>query len=167
MTPANIVVRPIRHADVGGFRACVNAVARERKYLAFLEPFPIEQMTAFVACNIEHGNPHFVAEDAGRIVGWCDVRREAAHSYAHVGHLGMGLLPEYRGRGLGERLIRAALDASPGARFERVELSVYATNARARALYEKVGFVLERTRVRGRKVDGVYDDVHIMGWFPR
>lgn len=165
MRSADVVVRPITHADVASLRACVNAVVRERKYLAFLEPFSIDQMTSFVAGNIERGNPHFVAVDTGRVVGWCDVRREAAQSYAHVGHLGMGLLPEYRGRGIGERLIRAALDASAGANFEKIELSVYAKNTRARALYEKVGFVLEGTRVRGRKVDGVYEDVHVMGWF--
>ena len=75
----------------------------------------------------------------------------------------MGLLPEYRGHGLGERLIRAALDAARGAGFERVSLSVYASNARATALYRKVGFVLEGTRVRGRKVDGAYDDMLMMG----
>jgi len=78
----------------------------------------------------------------------------------------MGVLAPWRGRGLGERLIRAALDAARERGFEKVELSVYATNPRARALYEKVGFVHEGTRVRGRKVDGAYDDVHIMGWFP-
>ena len=58
---------------------------------------------------------------------------------------------------------RACVDASG---FEKIELSVYATNAPARALYERVGFVLEGTRVRGRKVDGRYDDVHMMAWFP-
>ena len=145
----------------------MNAVAAERKYLAFLEPFSLEQMSAFVAANVAQRNPHFVADDAGRVVGWCDVRREPAQAYAHVGLLGMGVLPEYRGRGLGEQLIRSALEASTQAGFEKIELSVYATNPRARALYEKVGFVLEGTKARGRKVDGVYDDVHIMGWFPQ
>ena len=31
------------------------------------------------------------------------------------------------------------------------------------ALYRKVGFVIEGTRVRGKKLDGEYDDVHLMG----
>ena len=34
---------------------------------------------------------------------------------------------------------------------------------RAMALYRKVGFVHEGTRVRGKKLDGEYDDVHMMG----
>jgi glyceraldehyde-3-phosphate dehydrogenase/erythrose-4-phosphate dehydrogenase len=66
----------------------------------------------------------------------------------------MGMLPGYRGRGIGERLLRASIDAARSAGFERIELSVYAANERAAALYRKVGFVMEGTRVRGKKLDG-------------
>jgi len=157
------VVRPITFADIDGFRACLDAVIRERKYLAMLHPFPLSETAAFIARNLEANNPQFVADAGGEIIGWCDVRRETIHSYVHVGHLGMGVATAWRGRGVGERLMRATLDAARAAGFEKIELSVYATNARARALYEKAGFVLEGTRVRGRKVDGEYEDVHMMG----
>ncbi len=165
MNPDGPVIRPIAIADIDGFRACIGAVMREREYLAYLEPFPLAQTAAFVASNIETGNPQFVADDGGRIVGWCDIRRETVPIYAHEGMLGMGLLAEYRGRGLGKRLIRAALDAARAAGFERVSLSVYARNTRAVALYRKVGFVMEGTRIRGKKLDGAYDDVHMMAYF--
>ncbi len=160
------LVRPIAIADVEGFRACVNAVGRERRYLAFLREFSLTETANFVARNLEAGDPQLVADAAGEIVGWCDVRRDTVDSYAHVGMLGMGVLAAWRGRGIGERLLRAGLDAACAAGIEKIELSVYATNTRARALYEKVGFVLEGTRVRGRKVDDRYDDVHMMAWFP-
>jgi len=164
---ASVVVRAITLADVAGYRTCVGTVMRERKYLAYLEPFSLAETASFVAGNIDKGNPHFVAEDAGRIVGWCDVARECVPTYAHEGMLGMGVLADYRGRGLGERLLRATLAAAAGAGFERIALSVYGSNTRAASLYRKVGFVLEGTRLRGRKLDGVYDDVHMMALFPR
>jgi len=75
----------------------------------------------------------------------------------------MGVLPEFRGQGVGERLIRAAIEASCAAGFERIELHVYAKNSVAEALYRKVGFVREGTLLRGKKIDGEYDDVHVMG----
>ena len=167
MNTASVVVRAITLADIAGFRACVGAVMHERKYLAYLEPFSLAETASFVAGNIDKGNPHVVAEDAGRIVGWCDVSRERVPTYAHDGMLGMGVLADYRGRGLGERLIRAALATAAGAGFERISLSVYGSNTRAAALYRKVGFVLEGTRVRGRRLDGAYDDVHMMALFTR
>ncbi len=156
------VVRPISIADTEGFRDCIAEVMRERRWLAFVEPFPLPESAAFVARNIASGNPHFVADDAGSIVGWCDIRREEIPSYAHDSVMGMGLRAAYRGRGLGERLLRAALDAAKARGFERVSLNVYAKNTHAFALYRKLGFVLEGTKVRGRKLDGEYDDVHLM-----
>jgi ribosomal protein S18 acetylase RimI-like enzyme len=159
----DVVIRPIALADIEQFQHVTNLVMRERTYLAFVEGFPIDEAATFVARNIRVGNPQLVADDDGRVVGWCDIRRETIPVYAHVGHLGMGLLPDYRGRGIGERLIRASIDAARVAGFERIELSVYSRNVRAAALYRKTGFVLEGTRVRGKKLDGDYDDVQMMG----
>jgi ribosomal protein S18 acetylase RimI-like enzyme len=160
---ALVAIRPIVLADIEAFQHVTNAVMRERLYMAFLEGFPIDEAAAFVARNLRLGNPQLVADDAGVVVGWCDIRRETIPVYAHCGHLGMGLLPPYRGQGIGERLIRAAIDAARARGFERLELSVYGRNARAAALYRRVGFVHEGTRVRGKKVDDAYDDVHMMG----
>jgi ribosomal protein S18 acetylase RimI-like enzyme len=164
MNPAAVSLRAIALADIGMFRECVGSVMAEREYLAYQEPPALEHTAAFVAANIARGNPQIVAEDAGRVVGWCDVRRETIPIYAHEGMLGIGLLKEYRGHGLGERLIRAAMTAARDAGFERISLSVYARNTAALALYRKVGFALEGTRVRGKKLDGAYDDVHMMAY---
>ena len=160
---SDVVIRPIVLGDIEQFHRVTDSVMRERRYMAFVEGFPIDEAAAFVARNMRLGNPQLVADDAGQLVGWCDIRRETIPVYAHAGHLGMALLPEYRGRGIGERLLRASIGAARDAGFERVELTVYARNVRAMALYRKVGFVHEGTRVRGKKLDGEYDDVHMMG----
>ena len=158
-----VVVRPIALGDVEGFRACVDAVMKERRWLAYVEAFSLSRTAAFVAGNLESGNPQYVADDGGRIVGWCDVCRESIPTYAHCGMLGMGVLPPYRGRGVGARLLAATLAAARERGFERVELSVYAHNTAAQALYRRAGFAHEGTRVRGRKLDGEYADIHMMG----
>lgn len=156
------LVRHITAEDTPAFRACVDAVMRERQFLAFFEAFSPEQTAQFVTDNIAQGNPQFVAVDDDRVVGWCDIRRDPVPVYHHSGHLGMGVAKDYRGQGLGKQLIEATLNDARQKGFERIELSVYARNTRARALYEKVGFKLEGTRIRGKKADGEYDDVHLM-----
>jgi RimJ/RimL family protein N-acetyltransferase len=158
----HLVIRPIALADIAGSLDCVGAVMRERRWLAFTEPFSLAENAAFVARNLSSGNPHFVVADGESIAGWCDIRREVPPVYAHDAMMGMGLRQAYRGRGLGERLLRATLDAARVVGLERVSLSVYARNTGAIALYRKVGFALEGTRVRGKKLDGEYDDVHMM-----
>jgi len=157
-----VTIRSITLADIAAWRECIGEVMRERRWLAFVEPFPLPQSAAFVAANIASGNPHVVADDGNDIVGWCDIRRDTIPSYAHDSTMGMGVRAASRGHGLGERLLRAALEMARAAGIERVSLSVYARNTAAKALYRKIGFVHEGTRVRGRKLDGEYDDVHLM-----
>ena len=54
--------------------------------------------------------------------------------------LSIALLPGYRGRGLGSRLMQALL-AEAGQRFEQISLSVSKDNA-AKRMYERMGFVV-------------------------
>ena len=70
----------------------------------------------------------------------------------------MGILPAYRGHGLGRRLLETTLEAAFAASFVRVELDVHADNARAIALYEKAGFVREGVVRDAVYVDGAYRD---------
>ena len=128
-----------------------------------LEAPPIEQVQSFVASNIMAGSPQFVAEEEGRIVGWCDVTPgSAAVGTAHVGRLGMGVLIGYRGRKVGRRLIHATIEKARMLGLEKIELGVFSSNEPALALYRSLGFQEEGRKKRGRFVDGIYDDVILM-----
>lgn len=70
----------------------------------------------------------------------------------------MGIIPAYRGRGLGRRLLLAALNQARISGFIRVELSVHADNTRAMALYEKIGFIREGVQRRSVLIDGRFID---------
>jgi RimJ/RimL family protein N-acetyltransferase len=147
---------------VEGYRRALDVVARERKYLAMLEAQPEPDTLRFVKSNLENGNPMMVALAGGEVIGWCDVRREFFPSRAHRGTLGMGLLPEWRGRGLGQRLLEATLAQTRRSGFKRIELDVYADNQRAIALYEKAGFVREGLLRDASLIDGVFRDAILM-----
>jgi RimJ/RimL family protein N-acetyltransferase len=137
-------------------------VSRERRYLAILKARSLPVIRKFVLGNIRTGNPQFVAVNDGRVVGWCDICRMDRPVYLHAGVLGMGILKEFRGQGLGRRLILAALERAREVGIERVELTVYVSNKRAIRLYRSVGFVREGVKRKGRKLDGVYEDVLMM-----
>jgi ribosomal protein S18 acetylase RimI-like enzyme len=89
------------------------------------------------------GTPQLVATYGERVVGWCDVNPVQRPTMRHSGVLGIGPLPQYRGRDLGEKLMLMTLEAAHTFGFTRVELSVRHDNARALGLYCKVGFEIE------------------------
>jgi RimJ/RimL family protein N-acetyltransferase len=157
-----IELRQISVDDTESFRAAVDAVAREHKYLALLEAPPIEQVRAFVKRNVEHGYPQIVALEEDAVVGWCNIPPASRAVSAHVGDLFMGLVPEWRSRGLGERLLRHAVHTADIFGFQRIELGVFATNSVAAALYRKVGFVKEGTKRKAILIDGIHHDEIIM-----
>ena len=66
----------------------------------------------------------------------------------------MGIVPSYRGRGLGLKLINATVAQARKEGFVRIELFVHADNARAIALYRAVGFVVEGVKRDAYRVDG-------------
>ena len=70
----------------------------------------------------------------------------------------MGLLPAWRGRGVGRRLLEATVAKARCEGFKRIELDVYADNPRAIALYEKAGFVREGIVRDASLIDGVFRD---------
>lgn len=157
-----ITIKPIAMEDIAGFRQALDRVARERRYLLMLEAPPMEQVESFVRANIEGNVAQFVVADAGQVVGWCDIRPHTWPGVTHTGELGMGLLAEYRGQGLGYRLLEATVNQALANGLTRIELEVFASNRAAIALYEKFGFEREGLKRNARYVDGSWDDFVMM-----
>ena len=152
---------PIALEHVEGFHRALDSVARERKYLSVFEALSV-RAGDFVLHQNKTSGPAFVAHRAGEVIGWCDIRRHALPAFAHRGSVGMGVVAEWRGRGIGFRLLDAALHAAFRQGFARVELEVRTDNARAIALYDKIGFVREGLLRDSLFIDGEYFDAIAM-----
>ncbi len=110
---------------------------------------------------------HLVARIGGDLVGAVAVEGGRLRRVRHVGRLEIMVGRAWRGRGIGAALLEAALASSrmhPA--LEKVELAVYAHNARALSLYQRYGFVEEGRRIRQQRLaDGSYaDEVWMARW---
>lgn len=159
----DVRIVPMSETYTAGFHTAVDAVARERRYLALIEAPPIDQTVIFVQALLAGGGVQMVAlgED-DRVVGWCDIVRGRGEGLRHAGRLGMGLLPLYRGQGHGRRLADTTIAAAWASGIERIELEVFASNTPAIRLYETLGFQREGLKRHWRKLDGIYDDNVVM-----
>lgn len=160
--PETVRIVPTREEFVASFREAVDRVARERRYLLQTTGFSLEQTRAFIDGILAGGGVQFLAVEGDRVVGWCDVVRSEIEGMQHCGRLGMGLLAEYRSRGLGAELLERAVFAASKIGIERVELEVFSTNARAIRLYERCQFQHEGLKRKVRRLDGIKDDLVLM-----
>lgn len=157
-----VEVRPIEERDIAGFRDALDSVARDTGFLRSDAAPPMEGVAAFVRGNIAAGHPQFVAVADGRVVGWCDIIPADALHERHGGEMGMGVVAEWRGKGIGRALLTRTIAAADAAGLLRIGLSVHADNPRAIALYRQCGFVEEGRQIKARLKQGVAVDIIMM-----
>lgn len=147
------------------FHEALSAVAKERVYIEMIEAPSLEKVSSYQSELISKNGPVFYAINQEHVVGWCDIFPEENPRLSHRGSLGMAIIPEFRGKGLGSELLGRALDHAKKFGLEKVELNVYTTNLSAIALYKKFGFQQEGLIRSYRKLDGQYYDCFVMGKF--
>jgi RimJ/RimL family protein N-acetyltransferase len=103
--------------------------------------------------NTPPGHVVSLVEVDGVPAGLCGL-----HPTAHAGVvvIGMAISVHHQGCGLGRRVLDLLIEAALARGDRRIELGVFETNTRARALYERVGFVVEGLR----RADGIQAGGH-------
>jgi ribosomal protein S18 acetylase RimI-like enzyme len=172
---AAVSIRPVRWNDFEGlYELRINRydqIARDPNYGMISEPFkptPGEFASWFGELHraiLEGRKVCSVAEEEGRIVAMASVsgERNGVES-RHIGTLGVEVLPDYQGRGIGRAVLVHVLEACRG-RFEMVDLSVIPVNERAARLYRQLGFEVYGTKPRAFQRNGAYHDLVLMRKF--
>lgn len=147
------------------FHQALSSVAKERIYVEMIEAPPLEKVASFQRDLISKNGPVYYALDGDKVIGWCDVFPEKNPRQSHRGSLGMAILPEFRGQGIGSQLLEKVIEHAKTVGLEKIELHVYTSNVSAVALYKKFGFEQEGLIKKYRKLDGLYFDCLAMGRF--
>lgn len=155
-------IRPITEADAGAFLDLCQRLDEETAFM-MLEPgerktTPDEQRARIAGILASPNSMIFVAEHEGQLVGYLAAMGGAYRRNRHNAHLVIGIRRAFTGQGLGTRLFQALEAWAPGAGLHRLELTVMVHNAAGLALYRKMGFQVEGTRVHSLRVDGRWVD---------
>jgi|ERR1043166_502233 ribosomal protein S18 acetylase RimI-like enzyme len=161
-----MLIRETLGDDAKAVSILIDAVARERRYLAATTGFSEESTASFIASVKAAKGVVLVALVDEVVVGWCDITPASFEVMTHVGRLGMGVRAGFRGQGIGKALLKAALERAFRQGLDRVELEVFRSNSSAVHLYEAHGFVREGVKVGARKLDGTVDDILLFAAFP-
>ena len=108
---------------------------------AFFEAKVASELAEFFGRYNPRRDGFWTASVAGRVEG--SVTIDDAHAAAEGAHLRWFIMSDaLRGKGVGNRLIRAAVDFCRGNQYPRVYLWTFEGLHAARHLYEKAGFLL-------------------------
>jgi RimJ/RimL family protein N-acetyltransferase len=158
-----VLVRPARMADAESTLRNVNRVGREEIYIMVEEVPNLENERRWLSEFDGVRNVLLVAEANGDVIGAADCHGGAFPKDGHVGGIGIAIQDGWREAGLGRRMMERVLEWMRAQGFLKAELAVFATNHRARRLYESLGFVEEGIRRRHVRIRGEYVDEILMG----
>jgi RimJ/RimL family protein N-acetyltransferase len=102
-----------------------------------------------------------MAED--RVIGMIGINRHKAPCRNHCGELGFGVLEAFARRGIGYRLVQAAIAKAREVGLRRLEADCLSENEASRALLVKCGFGEEGVRVGAICRDGRLRNLRLFG----
>ena len=162
--PKGITVRPAVPADAASFLESYRSVAAEERFIRTERvTFSVRRIRGRFRRSWTDAEATIVAVAGDRVVGSLGVRRDDHPVTRHVATLGMHVVADWRGRGIGSALLADAIAWARWAGVEKLELSVYPDNTAAIALYRRFGFVEEGTLLRHSRKSFGYVDELLMG----
>jgi mycothiol synthase len=140
--PDDIVTRTYRHPDD---LAAYLAVGNE-SFADHPTPMRFDERSVRHVHDLADFDPDGILLVAGRddpsaLVAWAKTEHELTEAGARRGYINfVGVVPDWRGRGLGRELLRWGIERLRGAGAGIIELNVEAANDRALGLYRRTGF---------------------------
>ena len=154
--PPDILIRALEPGDLPDLTEAWN---QPRAYAGTLQlPYTSLDSRQKRSANTPATLTRLVAVIDGKVIGCVGLER-FENRRSHAGYIGMAVHDAYAGRGAGTALMAAVIDlADNWLQLKRLELGVYADNARAIALYERFGFEREGLYRAYAWRDGAYVD---------
>ena len=161
------VVRPARAGDAKGCLAVVWEATNERPRTLMTSPEEFWSVRQWRKNRRDWDDDGvwLVAEVDGRIVASLGCERGRRPRLRHLCEFGITVGREFRGIGVGRAVMEALEVWAREVGVEKITLSVFDTNARGRALYERMGYVTEGLERRAVRFPDEYIDAIRMAKF--
>ncbi|EOH80858.1 GNAT family N-acetyltransferase [Enterococcus malodoratus] len=168
MSEVEITLREAIPDDAGNLLQASRQIAEETDFLIMDEAglgLNEEMLSLQLADLYESENNLLLLAFANeRIIGMASVKAAPEYTVSHIGEIGVSVLKEFWGMGLGTALLDEVIYWSENnSPLRRLELTVQKRNERAIHLYQKFDFITEAEMERGaRDVQGEFLNVLLM-----
>jgi RimJ/RimL family protein N-acetyltransferase len=140
-----VVLRTPTWNDIDDLMALINSLVEERADILIDEKLSrdeeIDWLSKSLARLEKDETFHLVAEVNGKVVGNAEFGRKSSGYERHVGTLGIVIGSGYRDLGIGTAMMKTLIVQARAMGLKLLTLCAYATNERAKHVYQKLGFV--------------------------
>lgn len=147
------------------FWSLQNQLDYETKYMLY-EPGErtknLPGIESFIRDSVEGLDFFLVAEADNKLIGYISAQKGRLHRTAHSAYIVVGILTDYRGKGIGTEFFERLNVWAEENKIVRLELTVICENEAAKHLYTKSGFEIEGIKRKSVYVDGKYLDEYYM-----
>ena len=161
-----MLIREIRLEDAENLLFLVKEVESTSAFM-LMEPGEREmtleqQQKRIEILDKQKNSTLYVAEEYGKLIGYLFVMGGSEKRTKHSAYLVIGILQEFRGKGIGTKLFDNATNWASKHNISRLELTVVTENESGVALYKKSGFDIEGTKRNSLMInDRAYDEYYM------
>lgn len=165
----DIIIKEATPKDAHALIHYVNTISDESDFLTFgVGEFNIslkEEEKILEDYLARENAIYLIATHENKIVGSLNFSGGTRSRISHTGELGVSVLKEYWGNGIGTSLIKYLINwAEESGIIKKINLGVREDNAKAIGLYKKLGFREEGKITREFLIDKVYYSALVMGY---
>ena len=151
--------------DLSAIVGIYNSTIPSRVVSADTEPVSVEQRLPWFREHEPSRRPIWVMEDGGEVIGWLSLSDfyDARPAYHATAEIGVYVREDYRGRGIGRRLVEEAISRAPELGLKTLTAGAFGHNEASVRLFEVMGF-REWAHFPGvAELDGVERDLVVLG----
>ncbi|QLD84333.1 GNAT family N-acetyltransferase [Natronomonas halophila] len=158
-----VTIRQAREDDLTGLVGAIREAISDKTYIEGETVADIvESENVLLRHNELQKRVFFVATVHGDVVGWVHINAPEVEKLEHTAELTVGVIDEYRGHGIGSKLLDHGVDWALDNNFEKLYNSVPSTNEDAIEFLESRGWETEATRKKHYKIGDEYVDEVMM-----
>ncbi|WP_276272243.1 GNAT family N-acetyltransferase [Haloarcula litorea] len=156
-------IRQARQEDLTGLVGAIRAAIGSGEYVdAETVADIIDSEGVLLRHNDVESRIFFVACVDDDVVGWVHLEHPETEKLSHTAQLTLGVLVQYRGQGIGERLLERGTEWADEHGYEKLYNSIPATNGAAIEFLEDHGWEIEAVREDHYKFGDEYVDETMM-----
>lgn len=158
-----VTIRAAREDDLTGLVGAIREALGDKTYIEGETVADIvESENVLLRHNELQKRMFFVATVHGDVVGWVHLNAPELEKLEHTAQLTVGVIDEYRGHGIGTKLLDHGVDWALDNGFEKLYNSVPSSNEEAIEFLESRGWETEAVRKKHYKIDDEYLDEVMM-----